>query len=218
MMWVYQCLDIIATLTEHWDYIGLAHYFVKTQDLALFINKWIIMGGNFALAYVLTWCTDLGAYKIPLIFIIMVIMLKICYRDSIYCCIISEEVRLMTVILLSEGIGLLLGNYLYGENMILWIEGYSLLRWEIYIITLVVRLLSFFALYRIYRKITNQFSVKDFFIITIVFIIGMLSYLYGSVGHLNIHKVEDFIYYIITSLLPTLFYSVFCVCTKYDTY
>lgn len=209
MMWVYQCLDIIATLTEALGLYWVSTLFCKNPRFSTFINKWIIMGGNFALAYVLTWCTDLGAYKIPLIFIIMVIMLKICYRDSIYCCIISEEVRLMTVILLSEGIGLLLGNYLYGENMILWIEGYSLLRWEIYIITLVVRLLSFFALYRIYRKFTNQFSVKDFFIITIVFIIGMLSYLYGSVGHLNIHKVEDFIYYIITSLLPTLFILFF---------
>lgn len=129
MMWVYQCLDIIATLTEALGLYWVSTLFCKNPRFSTFINKWIIMGGNFALAYVLTWCTDLGAYKIPLIFIIMVIMLKICYRDSIYCCIISEEVRLMTVILLSEGIGLLLGNYLYGENMILWIEGYSLLRY-----------------------------------------------------------------------------------------
>ena len=83
-MWVYQCLDIIATLTEALGLYWVSTLFCKNPRFSTFINKWIIMGGNFALAYVLTWCTDLGAYKIPLIFIIMVIMLKICYRDSIY--------------------------------------------------------------------------------------------------------------------------------------
>lgn len=184
-MWIYQCLDIIATLTEALGLYLISTLFCKNPRFSTFINKWIISGGNFVFTYILTWCTELGAYKMPFVFIISVIMLKICYRDSIYCCIISEEVWLMTVMILSDGIGLLLGNYLYGENMILWIEGYSLLRWEIYIITLAVRFLSFFVLYRIYRKFTNQFSVKDFLIITIVFIIGFLSDMYSAVGHLN---------------------------------
>ena len=209
MMWIYQCLDIIATLTEALGLYLISALFCKNPRFSTFINKWIIIGGNFVFTYILTWCTELGAYKMPFVFIISVIMLKICYRDSIYCCIISEEVWLMTVMILSDGIGLLLGNYLYGENMILWIEGYSLLRWEIYIITLAVRFLSFFVLYRIYRKFTNQFSVKDFLIITIVFIIGFLSDMYSAVGHLNVHKVADLSFYIISSALPTLFILIF---------
>lgn len=72
-MWIYQCLDIISTLTEVLGLYLVSTLFCKNPRFSTFINKWIIIGGNFALVYVLTWYTELGAYKIPLLFIISVI-------------------------------------------------------------------------------------------------------------------------------------------------
>lgn len=208
-MWVYQCLDIIATLTEAWGLYFFSIFFCKKPRFRSCINKWIIIGGFFAFIFSLTWFSALGAYKIPIVFAMAVVILKICYKDSLYQCTISFELSMTAIPILSEGIGILLGNFLYGEDMLVLIDGTSLLRWEIYIITLLVRVLTFLVLYRICRKFTYQLTLKDFLIVTFVFITGWISFMYIAVGHLNLQKVSDSILYLVTAIFPVLFILIF---------
>ena len=147
-MWVYQCLDIISTLTEAWGVYFFSAFLCKKSRFQSCIDKWIIIGGYFAFVFSLTWFSELGAYKMPLICAVSVVVLKICYKDSLYQCIISYEMSTTTISMLSEGISMLIGKFLYGDNMFTLIDGTSLLRWEIYIVALLVRGLRFLVLYR----------------------------------------------------------------------
>lgn len=208
-MWVYQCLDIISTLTEGWGLYFFSTFFCKKPRFQSCINKWIIIGGFFAFVFSLTWFSELGAYKIPIIYVVSVIIVKICYKDSLYQCIISYEMSITTITMLSEGIGTLLGKFLYGENILVLIDGTSFLRWETYIMTLLVRGLTFLVLYRICRKFTYQLNLKDFLIITFVFITGYISFMYSAVENLNFHKVSDGMIYFIAAIFPVLVVLIF---------
>ena len=111
--------------------------------------------------------------------------------------------------MLSEGIGILLAKFLYGENILVLIDGTSLLRWETYIMTLLVRGLTFLVLYRICRKFTYQLNLKDFLIITFVFITGYINFMYSAVENLNFHKVSDGMIYFIAAIFPVLVVLIF---------
>ena len=204
-MWVYQYLDIMATLPEALGLYFFASLFCKKPRFQSCINKWIIIGGYFAFVFSLTWFSELGAYKLPLICTMAVIVLKICYKDSLYQCIISYEMSTATISMLSEGIAILLGKFLYGENILILIDGTSLLRWEIYIMALLVRGLTFLILYRTCRTFTYQLNLKDFLIVPFVFIIGYICFIYSAVQNLNLQKVSDTMINFVTTAFPVLF-------------
>ena len=208
-MWVYQYLDIIATLPEAWGLYFFAAFFCKKPRFQSCINKWIIIGGYFAFVFYLTWFSELGAYKLPIICVMSVVLAKICYKDSLYPCIISYEMSTAMISMLSEGIGVLLGKFLYGENILILIDGTSLLRWEIYIIALLVRGLTLLVLYRTCRTFTYQLNLKDFLIVTFVFTTGYICFIYSAVQNLNLQKVSDTMINFVTTIFPVLFVLIF---------
>ena len=106
----------------------------------------------------MTWFTGLGAYKIPILLIVGIILIKICYADSFITCGICYEVFLISIPILTEGVGMLIGYAFYQSNVIAIIDGASLMRWEIYVITLIVRILILCFSYLMCRNFT--FSVK----------------------------------------------------------
>ncbi len=75
--------------------------------------------------------------------------------------------------------------------------------------TLLVRGLTFLVLYRICRKFTYQLNLKDFLIITFVFITGYISFMYSAVENLNFHKVSDGMIYFIAAIFPVLVVLIF---------
>ena len=208
-MRVYQCLDIISTLTEAISLYFFSTLFCKTPRFSTFINKWIIIGGDFALIFSLTWFSELGGYKIPLLFMMCIVLLKISYKTPLYQCIISNEISLMAGTILSENIAIFFGNFIYEENMLVVIDGTSFMRWEIYVIALLLRTFTIFIVYIVCKGFIYQLDLKDFFVITFVFIMGFVSFMYITVEHLNLQNVADTTIYLVTAILPVGFILIF---------
>ena len=69
--------------------------------------------------------------------------------------------------MMSEGIGMLLGRFIYHDNMIIVIEGNALARWEIYVITLTVRIITLWITYMVCRKFCYRITWKDFLVVDV---------------------------------------------------
>ena len=82
-MWVYQTLDILSTITEGFCLYVISRCLCKEPRFQSIINKFITMIAYIVLTYAMTWLTELGAWKVPLIFVFSVAILKRCYKDSL---------------------------------------------------------------------------------------------------------------------------------------
>ena len=202
MMWAYQILDIISTATEAISVYLFSSWLCKKPRFSGITNKCIIIGIYFLSIYAMTWFTELGAYKIPLLLIVGIILIKICYADSFVTCSISYEVFLISIPILTEGIGMLIGYAFYQGNVIAIIDGASLMRWEIYVITLLVRILILYFSYLICRNFTYQMNYKDFILLTTVFIFAILFFMSDVYMHLNLGVAGDRLHYIVSTVLP----------------
>ena len=111
-MWLYQVLDITATLTESLGLYLFSICFCKEPRYRASVNRWLITGISFLCAYTLTWFSELGALKAPFLLTIYLVLLKVCYRDSVYQCAVAEELNYIATTMLSESIGMLIAHWI----------------------------------------------------------------------------------------------------------
>ena len=84
-MWLYQVLDITATLTESLGLYLFSICFCKEPRYRASVNRWLITGISFLCAYTLTWFSELGALKAPfLLTIYLVLLLLLSEIDDIF--------------------------------------------------------------------------------------------------------------------------------------
>lgn len=209
MMWVYQTLDIIATLTEALALYLFSICLCKQPRFRPSVNKMIIIGIDFLFVYAMTWFTEFGAYKMYFWLFFSVTLLKFCYKDSFIQCAISCEFSMISPSMMSEGIGVLLGWFIYHDNMLVMIESNSLMRWEIYVITLAVRIITLWITYMVCRKLCYRITWKDFLVVTAVFLIVLLSMFFSVFNHLNLGQTTDTLFYLALAVLPELFILFF---------
>ena len=183
MMWVYQTLDIIATLSEALALYIFSICLCKQPRFRAAFNRLIIIGVYVLFVYAMTWFTELGAYKMYVAVILDIALLKFCYRDSLIQCTVSFEFSMIATSMMSEGIGVLLGWFIYHDTMLVMIEGNSLMRWEIYVITLAVRIITLWITYMVCRKLCYRITSKDFLVVTAVFLIAWISMFFSAFNH-----------------------------------
>ena len=208
-MWLYQVLDITATLTESLGLYLFSICFCKEPRYRASVNRWLITGISFLCAYTLTWFSELGALKAPFLLTIYLVLLKVCYRDSIYQCAVAEELNYIATTMLSESIGMLIAHWIYQDQMFVLVDGISLLRWEIYVITLSIRIVSYFVIYIICRKFRYRISPKDFLPLTGIFVVAFLPFVFNAFQHLNMNKAGDSVLYVFITVMPFIFITIF---------
>nr|WP_288570347.1 ATP-binding protein [uncultured Sellimonas sp.] len=104
---------------------------------------------------------------------------------------------------------MLLGRFIYHDNMIIVIEGNALARWEIYVITLTVRIITLWITYMVCRKFCYRITWKDFLVVTAVFLIAWLFFFFYAFNHLNLDQTKDALFYLSVAVLPGLFILFF---------
>ena len=176
-MGLYYCLDFIGTLTEVLLLYTFNHCFLKQPRFNTPICKWITPTTLFALSWLLTWFSELGAYKTIFLIACIFIVLKLCYKDSIYQMLTAMEIWFMSVCLFSETMGMAVATWIYGDGMIILVEGQKILRWEVYIVIFLIRLTAAFVSYQLVKNIRYKIQLKDCFILTFTFLIGFSIYI-----------------------------------------
>ena len=208
-MWLYQALDIVSTIAEGFCLYVVSRCLCKEPRRQSAINKFIPMIAVIVWAYALTWFTTLGAWKMPLICIFVIAVLKICYKDTVYQIVTVTEIWFAVIVFLSDSIYLSIGDWLYGNNQSVQVDGQVFLRWEIYAIAFVVRLLVLGVIYLMLRHFKYRMQLKDSIILTVVFLIAFTITIFASFDLLNLEKAADLTLYISSGVLAAIFMMIF---------
>ena len=208
-MWLYQTLDILSTILEGFCLYVISRCLCKEPRFRTKINKFIPPIVEIMLTYALTWFTELGAWKMPLILIFVIAILKICYKDIVYQIVTVTEVWLAVIVFLSEAIYFSIGYLLFGSNQSVQVDGQTFLRWEILAIAFVVRLLVLGVVYLMLRYFKYKMQLKDSIILTIVFLIAFTISLLANFNLLNLAGLVDLVIYISSGVLAAVFMIIF---------
>ena len=208
-MWLYQALDIVSTIAEGFCLYVISRCLCKEPRFQTTINKFIPPIAEIMLTYALTWFTELGAWKMPLIFIFIVAILKICYKDSIYQSITAVEVWIIVASILMESIAYGVGYLLYGSNQLVMVEGQAFTRWEIYIIGIAARLFVLGVVYLLLKNFKYKMQMKDSIVLTLVFLIAFAIVVFTVFNLMNLERTADLTLYISSGVLATMFFIIF---------
>ena len=208
-MWLYQILDILSTILEGFCLYVISRCLCKEPRFQSAINKFIPMIADIMLTYALTWFTELGAWKIPLIFIFVIAILKICYKDSIFQILTTAEIFFETVVFLSEALFFAVGYGMYGNNQLVQINGQSFIRWELYVIAFVTRLIGLGIFYFMIRHFKYKVQLKDCMVLSVVFLIAFAIVLFTNFNLLNLARLADLAIYISSGVLSAIFMIIF---------
>ena len=209
MMWLYQTLDILSTILEGFCLYVISRCLCKGFRFQSAINKFIPPIAEIILAWNLTWFTELGAWKMPLIVIFGIAILKICYKDTIYQIVTVIEVWFAVIVFLSEAIYFSIGYLLFGSNQSVQVDGQTFVRWEIIAIAFATRLLVLGVVYLMLRHFKYKVQLKDSIILTIVFLIAFTISLLANFNLLNLAGLVDLVIYISSGVLAAIFMMIF---------
>ena len=208
-MGLYYCLDFIGTLTEALFLYTFNHCFLKQPRFTTPICKWITPTTLFALSWLLTWFSELGAYKTIFLIACIFIVLKLCYKDSIYQILTAMEIWFMSVCLFSEAMGIAVAIWIFGDDTMVLVDGQNIMRWEAYIVILLIRATVFFVSYLIVKNIRYKIQLKDCLVLTFTFLIGFFVYILSNYNYLNLSRIADMTIFVSSVVLSLTFYITF---------
>lgn len=115
-MILYQCLDFLVTVTEVLSLIVLMTCLLKKPKFNPFLSKVITFITLLLVTYLFTWFTKIGALKIIFLGLLIILLLKMCYKDSLIFDITTIEIWLTIPIFFVEAIILGLTNFVLKDN------------------------------------------------------------------------------------------------------
>ena len=100
-------------------------------------------------------------------------------------------------------------TWIYGDGMIILVEGQKILRWEVYIVIFLIRLTAAFVSYQLVKNIRYKIQLKDCFTLTFTFLIGFSIYILVNYNYLNLSRVVDIAISVSGIVLSLTFYITF---------
>lgn len=208
-MWLYQILDIILTLEEMFSLYIVSICLCKKPRYRTPVWQLFPLCVLCAVIWILTWFSELGAYKIPVVFIFTIVLLKICYKDSAYQIITAYEIYFAVPQTLAESIGILVAQWAYGEDLIIQVGDTMIYRWEAYIIVFLIRIFIIWVIYKVCKNFQYKIQLKDCLVLTAGFLVGFSAYIMDSFNYLNLGEESGMILYVIDVLLSIVFLIIF---------
>ena len=218
-MGLYYILDFIMTVSE---VAGLYMIYIHLCGIPRFSSsfwKFLPVCVFVCVTWVMTWFSQIGAYKILLISMIIVVCLKIIYKDSICQGIVCAEVHLMLVTSLPEIISIPCLQRLYGDAVLVEVDGVNMFRWEMYVFTLIIRALVLIGIHMLVRNWQYRFGRKDTLVVSLSFSIALAVNMLSAYEYLNLGILSNSLVYIINIFLVVSFvvsflYSKNTVCIR----
>ena len=208
-MRLYQTLDIILTLQEMLSLYIFSICFCKEPRFRMRGWKLFPPCALFAVIWVFTWLSELGAYKIPLIFIFGIVFMKICYRDTIYQIITAYEIHFIVSQTLPESVGIFLAQWIYGEEVLVQVGGAVILRWETYIIVFLIRIFIIWGIYKVCKGFQYRVQFKDCLVLTASFLVSFSVSMLDCFNYLNLSETSEMLLYALNAFICMAFLIVF---------
>ena len=184
-MWLYNLLDIMATITETTIFYIMTLCFCKTCRFQTVISR-IAPPVVYTMAViVMTFFVDIGAYRIFVIFALMIVLILICYKVSIHSAFIVMELAYLLIAPLTESVGLSIMGVIYHGNVMTQVDGTAIIKWQIYVFIILLRLLFLIIAYRLLKNFKYDIQAKDAAIVSISFLLVFVVSCASTYGYLN---------------------------------
>ncbi len=188
-MWVYQCLDILNTIVEMVCLYIISGILLKETRFHTPLCKYIPQIIMFMFTWILTWFSELGAFKMPIIFTLAVILLKIGYKESIYQSIIVTEIWFVCCVFFTEVFLYLISKFVYNDTVFVMVDGQNMLRWETYVDGIAVRIISVVVICAVLKNFKYKIKANDCAVLSTVFMIGFTVFMFSVYNVLNLNKI-----------------------------
>lgn len=208
-MWVYQCLDILSTVVEMACLYIISGILLKESRFHTSLCKYIPPIIMFMVTWILTWFSGLGAFKMPIIFIVAFIVLQVSYKESIYQTVIAIEIWFICCIFLVEAFVYPVSKFIFNNMLLVVIDGQNILRWEVYVIAISIRIVSLIIIYEVLKNFKYKIKANDCAVLSTVFMIGFAALMFSVYNVLNLSKIPHILIFFSLTIFILIFLIVF---------
>lgn len=208
-MGLYNALDILSTITEAIVFYVMTLCFCKICRFQKAVSRVLppVLFG--AAVIVLTFWVDIGAYRIFVILALMAGLVLLCYRTSFYRALTVMEISYLFITSLPESIGLSVMNLIYHGDVMTQADGTDILKWQIYIVIILIRLALTAAAYRLLQNFQYQIYARDAAILSACFLLVFGVSFASTYGYLNLGEGNTLLLDLVTTLLGVFFMAQF---------
>lgn len=189
MILLYNFMDILSTVTEVVLYYVVASCFHITPKNRVRKYLFFVIWG--VMVYCLTWFTELGEYKLIVLFFCSVFLLWLIYRVSILKAAITHMFSVVLIVL-TESMGSIISSPFAPREGIL-VGSHMVVHWSIYLVICLCRLGVTIATYYLFKNFLIQFTWKDFIVVLFDYAVVMFIYIFyysdffnRDIGYFNI--------------------------------
>ncbi len=204
-MILYQCLDFLVTVIEIFSLIVIMTCFLKKPRFNPIISKGIPFIILLVVTYMFTWFTSVGSLKSIFLVFVAILLLKLCYKDSLILDITTIEIWWTIPIFFVEAMILGLTTFVLKENATTEINGQLFIQWWIYLILIVIRLIVIAICYKAFKNFKYEIQKKDLGVLSFIFLFVFFCFFVINYNLLNLNTIEAFPLYGIGSLFCFLF-------------
>lgn len=208
-MWVYQCLDILSTVVEMACLYIISGILLKESRFHTSLCKYIPPIIMFMVTWILTWFSGLGAFKMPIIFIVAFIVLQVSYKESIYQTVIAIEIWFICCIFLVEAFVYPVSKFIFNNMLLVVIDCQNILRWEVYVIAIAIRIVSLIIIYEVLKNFKYKIKANDCAVLSTVFMIGFAALMFSVYNVLNLSKIPHILIFFGLTIFILIFLIVF---------
>ena len=204
-MILYQCLDFLVTVIEIFSLIVIMTCFLKKPRFNPIISKGIPFIILLVVTYMFTWFTSVGSLKSIFLVFVAILLLKLCYKDSLILDITTIEIWWTIPIFFVEAMILGLTTFVLKENATTEINGQLFIQWWIYLITIAFRLIVIAICYKAFKNFKYEIQKKDLGVLSFIFLFVFFCFFVINYNLLNLNTIEAFPLYGIGGLFCFLF-------------
>ena len=204
-MWLYDLLDIVATITEAAIFYVMTLCFCKTCRFQKVISR-IIPPVVYAMAViVMTFFVDIGAHRLFVLLALLLGLALLCYEVSFHRALIVAELSYLLIIPFTESVGLSIMDFVYHGDIMTQVDGTAIIKWQIYVFIMLLRLLFLMVTYRLLKNFKYDIQAKDAAIVSISFLLVFGVSFASTYGYLNLRTADTSLLDLITSVLCVVF-------------
>lgn len=159
--------------------------------------------------WILTWFSGLGAFKMPIIFIVAFTVLQVSYKESIYQTVIAIEIWFICCIFLVEAFVYPVSKFIFNNMLLVVIDGQNILRWEVYVIAIAIRIVSLIIIYEVLKNFKYKIKANDCAVLSTVFMIGFAALMFSVYNVLNLSKIPHILIFFSLTIFILIFLIVF---------
>ena len=203
-MWRYYFLDIQSTITEAVTFYVFLGCFCKRPRFSITISRRVPPVVLTIIVLLLTYFTELGAFKFLVIWFFLTILIHLFYKAAIYESQIVVELFYI-LLLFSEAVSVLLTSLLYHGEILDSINGDSILKWQSYVMLIVLRYIFLMIAHRWLRSFCYSVKLKDVIPLSVGFLFVFFISFVSTYKYLNLQDGDTLVLDVAVTVLSVYF-------------